>query len=462
MKKNLLALTVTPLLFAAACTSEDSKVSERPNILFIFTDDWGYGDLGCYGNTEVMTPNIDKLASEGTLFTQFHVASGVSSPSRTAVMTGHYPARYRMHGHLASESINESRGMPNFLDVNIPVLMPRILKESGYATAHYGKWHLGGSPDAPFPIEYGYDDARVWNGNGPTWNGDQKAEVAAPGGNDTLWMQSSNRIAVDATLEFIKENKGKKPIFVNLWLKDPHTPLAPSEEQRAPYKEYDANKETYYAVLTDADFHIGRLMDELKKMGLEENTLVIFSSDNGPAYYEFAATAGSTAGMRGRKATIFQGGVVVPFIMKWPGHVDANKVNNSSVLSSVDLLPTFCDLAGVTLPDTYEPDGESFAEYFETNKFDRSRPLFWDWRIYRVVPPLENWVGISVRDGDWKLVADAKRTRIELFNIPQDPYEKNNLAEQHPDIVEKLMAEWDEWKGGLPPYLEVEKPFHYL
>lgn len=347
--------------------------------------------------------------------------------------------------------------MPNWLDIN-NVFMPQLLKDAGYATAHFGKWHLGGGgapngdANAPIPTEYGYDESRVWNGNGPTWIGDQKYETVRYMDSDTLWMQSSNRIAVDATLEFLEANKdGGKPMFVNLWIKDPHTPLFPNDEQRAPYEGYDIDKETYYAVLTDADFHIGRLMDELKAMGLEENTLVIFSSDNGPAGYKPGLTAGSTAGLRGRKTSLFQGGVVVPFIMRWPGHIDANKVNDKSVLASVDLLPTFCEIAGAELPSDYKPDGESFASLFSKNTFERSKPIFWEWRFTNERSRDDsNWVAASIRDGEWKMVANKSQERVELYNIANDPNETTNLAAENPELTQKLLDTWNEWQSELP------------
>ncbi len=458
MNKNLLPLTLSPLLFAASCTAEAPVTAEQPNILFIFTDDWGYGDLGCYGNTEVMTPNIDKLAAEGTRFTQFHVASGVSSPSRTAVITGQYPARHRVHGHFAPNVQNEKRGMPNWLQLEGNTFMPQLMKDAGYTTAHIGKWHLGGGGEpngdlnAPVPTEYGYDMSRVWNGNGPTWNGDQKWETTRYMDSDTLWCQTSNRIAVDETLAFLKENKdGGKPMFVNLWIKDPHTPLHPTDEQKEPYQQYDVDKETYYAVLTDADFHIGRLLDELKAMGLEENTLVLFSSDNGPAGYKPALSAGSTGGLRGRKTNLFQGGVNVPFIMRWPGKIEAGAVNSCSVLAAVDLLPTFVELGGGTLPEGYEPDGESFASFFGTNKFKRTKPIYWDWRFSSPKSSDDTkWVAGAVRDGEWKLVADKNKARVELYNIANDPNETTDLAADNAEVVKDLLAKLTTWQETLP------------
>lgn len=379
------------LIFISACGTPKKKEKvlqeQRPNILFIFADDWGYGDLGCYGSTEVATPNIDKLATQGTRYTQFHTTSGVCSPSRTSVITGHFPARHSVHGHFAGNEVNARRNMPNWLNDSLPVYMPRLMEEAGYTTAHFGKWHLGGGglphgdPSAPEPKVYGYDETRVWNGNGPTWKGDQPWPTTRYMDSDTLWVQSSSRIVVDETIDFLKRNKRGNPMFINLWLKDPHTPLWPNEEQREPYKGLEPDKETYFAVLTDADRHIGRLMDALNEMGLDKNTLVIFSSDNGPAHVPPALHVGSTGGLKGRKVDVFQGGVNVPFIVRWPGRVDANKIDTTSVLSAVDLLPTFAELAQKELPKEYKPDGESFTTIFYNNPFERSKPLYWDWRF---------------------------------------------------------------------------------
>lgn len=464
INKNELRLFLLSIgLIAANCNAinKDRKkaVPERPNILFIFADDWGYGDLGCYGNTEVKTPFLDKLASQGKRYTQFHVTSGVCSPSRSSVITGHFPARHQVHGHFAENEVNAKRGMPNWLDATLTVYLPRMMQEAGYATAHFGKWHLGGGGEpngdltAPEPKVYGYDETRAWNGNGPTWKGNQHWPTTRYMDDDTLWVQSSSRIAVDATIDFMKQNRGKKPMFVNLWLKDPHTPLWPSDEQRKPYKNKGLvlDKETYYSVLTNADFEIGCLMDALTEMGLDENTLVIFSSDNGPANYPPAKIAGSTGGLKGRKTEIFEGGVNVPFIVRWPGHVNAGKVDHRSVLSAVDLLPTFCELANQKLPANYQPDGESFTPIFQNLPLNRTKPLFWEWNFSTKNPNLPNsWVYLAVRSGDWKLLANENRDRIEFYNISDDQFEKNNLASENSEKVNELFVLWDKWKSGLP------------
>ena len=449
------------LLGISACGNPKEKEQvlqeKRPNILFIFADDWGYGDLGCYGSTEVATPNIDKLATQGTMYTQFHTTSGVCSPSRTSVITGHFPARHKVHGHFAGNEVNTRRNMPNWLNDSLPIYMPRLMQQAGYTTAHFGKWHLGGGGlphgdlGAPQPKVYGYDETRVWNGNGPTWKGDQLWPTTRYMDSDTLWVQSSSRIVVDETIDFLKRNKENKPVFINLWLKDPHTPLWPNEEQREPYKGLEPDKETYFAVLTDADRHIGRLMNALNELGLDKNTLVIFSSDNGPAHVPPALNVGSTGGLKGRKVDIFQGGVNVPFIVRWPGHVDANKIDSTSLLSAVDLLPTFAELAQKELPEGYRPDGESFATIFDNIPFERNKLLFWDWRFATHDPNRPNgWVSGAVRRGDWKLLIDDKQGRVELYNIANDRFESKDLSLSNKAKTSELVAILENWQNELP------------
>lgn len=434
---------------------ELNRSAKPPNIIFLFADDWGYGDLGCYGATEVATPNIDQLAKKGTRFTQFYTTSGVCSPSRASVLTGHFPARHRVHGHFATNEKNERRGMPNWLDENLKVYLPRLMQEAGYVTAHFGKWHLGGGgyPNgdtlAPEPKVYGYDETRVWNGNGPTWKGDQHWPKTRYMDDDTTWVHSSSRIVIDETIDFISRKKDDNtPFFINLWLKDPHTPLWPTDAQKKPYKSFNPDKETYFAVLTDADYHVGRLMQYLEAMNLEENTLVIFSSDNGPAGYGPALKAGSTGGLRGRKVSVFEGGINVPFIVYWKGRVKSGQVDNESVLSAVDLLPTFCELADQKLPEGYVPDGESFATIFENKIFKRTKPLFWDWRFANQHQNL--WVSGAVRDGDWKLLSNKTQNRKKLFNIRMDRFETKDLADNHPEKVQQLFQLLEQWQQTLP------------
>ena len=269
-------------------------------------------------------------------------------------------------------------------------------------------------------------------------------------GYNVVIIDTAGRLAVDETIDFWKKNQDKgKPLFVNLWLKDPHTPLWPTDEQRAPYKDFSEDKETYYAVLTDADYHVGRLLDYLEEMNAEENTLIIFSSDNGPAGWGPSKTAGSTAGLRGRKVDIFQGGVNVPFIAYQKGKTAVGKTDSTSVLSAVDLLPTFCELADIDLPKDYHPDGESFAEIFSGETFQRTKPLFWDWRFSRENSK-NQWTAGAVRFGDWKLLTNKDKTRTELYNIVNDPFEKNDLVGEEIERAEELLMMLGVWQEELP------------
>ena len=301
-----------PLLFAfvatlAICTGS-SHAGEKPNILFIFADDWGWGDLSCHGHPYVKTPNIDRLAKEGTDFQRFTVASGVCSPSRAAVMTGHFPARYSIDGHFAWVPNNEKRGMPDWLDPEAP-LLSRFLQEAGYQTAHYGKWHLANNmiPDSPTPASYGFDEYGAFNCSGE----------------QMPWFEDSARASAFMEASVEKE----KPFFINVWMHEPHTPFHTIPKYEWRFQDLDRNDQIYASVLSHADDRIGELLETLDRLEIAEDTLVIFSSDNGPArsskdaeaelHYDtatgagwnVAAAKGITGGRRGYKGCLFEGGV---------------------------------------------------------------------------------------------------------------------------------------------------------
>ncbi|MEO7652484.1 MAG: sulfatase-like hydrolase/transferase, partial [Bryobacteraceae bacterium] len=209
-------------LQTAAVALPLSAQNTKPNIIFILADDLGWGDLGCYGHASIKTPNLDRLAKQGTLFTQFYVNGSVCSPSRTAFMTGHYPARHQIHGHFAEARLNADRGMPNWLDPKAPFLA-RMLKQAGYATAHFGKWHLGSGKDAPDPGAYGFDTHKTTNSSGPGW-----------GEKDRLFRAKSSAAITDESIRFIEENRAR-PFFINYWSLVPHATLNPTDEQMKPY-----------------------------------------------------------------------------------------------------------------------------------------------------------------------------------------------------------------------------------
>lgn len=424
----------------------------RPNIVFVFADDWGWGDLSCYGHPHARTPNLDRLAAQGTLFSQFYVCSGVCSPSRAAVMTGRFPAHWGIHGHFAQNEQNAARGMPNFLDPDA-VAVTGLLQQSGYGVGHFGKWHLGSGAGAPAPYDYGIDESKINVGNGPLLN---FTDLQTGEG-----RSRSTEVIIDETIGFIERNKDE-PFFVQAWLNDTHAILDPTEEQMEPYKQFTANGledkhkgalRIYYSVVTNADRHIGRLMDKLDELNLSDNTIVIFSADNGPEDIHIRnathSGVGSSGPFRGRKRSLYEGGVRTPFIIRWPNGVSAGRIDNDTPLCAVDLLPTFCNLAGIDI-DGLVLDGEDMTDALRGRSGIRKKPLMWEWRFNIAGHCLHKSPMLSIREGDWKLLLNPDRSRVELFNIPRDPMELNNRAEYMPERVAQMSDRVLAWQDTLP------------
>lgn len=438
----------TGFAFFAPTTS-----AQQPNIVFVFADDWGWGDLGCHGHPYVKTPNIDRLAREGTDFHRFTVASGVCSPSRTAVMTGHFPARYNIDGHFAWVPSNAKRNMPDWLDLDAP-LLPRFLQQAGYATAHFGKWHLANNmiPDSPLPGEYGYDEYGAFNCAG------EQMPVHEDAANAIQFMEKSHRAG--------------KPFFINLWLHEPHTPFHTVPKYRWRFRDMENEQDNIYAsVLSHADERIGEVLDTLDRLGITEDTLVVFSSDNGPARasrptklalmhdtatgagYGIAAAKGVTGGRNGYKSSLFEGGIGVPFIARWPGEIAAGAVDYVSLISAVDLLPTFCELAKVKLPADYQPDGVSqVSTLMGESAALRDKPLFW--KMQSPWPAREqqpyHWVSYAVVHDHWKFVCNQDGKYCELFDLRTDPFEKQDVSASQVDVVKNMKTLLADWKSTLP------------
>ena len=440
------------LLSIALTVSSFVHSAERPNIVFIFADDWGWGDLSCHGHPYVKTPHIDRLAKEGTDFYRFTVASGVCSPSRTAVMTGHFPARYNIDGHFAWVPSNAKRGMPDWLDPDAP-LLPRMLQKAGYRTAHFGKWHLANNmiPDSPVPGIYGYDAYGAFNCAG-----------------EQMPVHEDSKHTVD----FIEKcHAEKKPFFVNLWIHEPHTPFHTVPKYRWRFRELEERDNIYASVLSHADDRIGEVLETLDRLKLTKNTLVIFSSDNGPARaagptdltlmhdtatgagYGIGAAKGVTGGRKGYKAALFEGGIGVPFIARWPGKIAAGKVDDQSLISAIDLLPTFCEIAGAKFPEGYKPDGISLVSTLKGERSPtREKPLFWKMQA-RWPPPKDrphHWVSYAIVHKNWKLLANRDSTHTELYDIASDPLENQDLTQWKPKVTQQLLKQIDTWKSTLP------------
>ena len=425
----LTALLLSPL--GALIAAEKTK----PNIVFIYADDWGWGDLSCHGNTWLKTPRLDKLASEGIDFQQFNVLSPVCSPSRAAAMTGRFPGRFGINTVFG---VGKPPEMPDWLDPKAPTT-PRLLKAAGYRSGHFGKWHLG--EGSPTMADYGFDESAVYHGPGPK---------VGPSGNDIP----------NQAVKFIEANKDR-PFYVNVWLHESHLAHTPSAESMEKWKHLDPRQQVYAAVITDGDNKVGMILDALERCGIAQNTLVVFSSDNGPAKlkendkgesgkYRSHYNVGETSGLRGQKTSLFEGGVRVPFIVRWPGQAPAGLKNDTTVLTAVDLLPTFCTAAGVTPPTDANGDGENLLPALKGESVLRTRPIFWRTNGDKKNPNF--WPDLAVRDGDWKLVTTFDGQKVELHNLKANRAEDiaKDQSKDHPEIVARLRKLALDWKVTLP------------
>jgi arylsulfatase A-like enzyme len=423
---------------------------ERPNIMVVLADDFGFGDVSAFGGT-VPTPHLDRLAREGTRFTQFYVASPICSPSRAGLITGQFPARWQITSYLQTRKGNAGCEQADFLSTNAPAL-PRTLKSAGYATAHIGKWHLGGGRDvtnAPKFAAYGYD----------LGVGTYESPEPDPALTATNWIWSAHdkvqrhqRTAwmVDRTLAFLRERKGT-PCFVNLWLDDTHTPFVPSREQLAAAgvkTDKPNERQQYRAVLVEMDKQIGRLLEGLRDIDAT-NTLILFCGDNG-ALPVFGTRNGK---LRASKLSLYEGGIRTPLIAHWPGRVPANGVNETSVVAAVDFFPTLCTLAGA--PKRTEFDGEDISAALFGRGFTRTKPLFWEYGRNT------NWFkfpaaardrspNVAIRESRWKLLVNADGSGVELYDVVADSRETHDLAGKEPAITERLTAAALKWRKSLP------------
>jgi N-acetylgalactosamine-6-sulfatase len=422
----------------------------RPNIVFILADDLGWGDLGCYGHPQTKTPHLDQMAREGTLFTQFYVCGSVCSPSRCAFFTGQYPSRHKIHGHYATVEQNAARGMSQFLDPAVPNTAA-LLKKAGYATAHVGKWHLGSNSGGPPPDKYGFD-----------FVGSTERGGAAGPADDPHYRAKSTELFVNETLEFLKSHR-EQPCYVQLWTLVPHATLNPTAEQLAAYANlhpggpafpHRSAAEIFSASVSDLDKQIGRLLAGLAELGIADKTLVLFSSDNGPEDIHIRnaghSGVGSAGPFRGRKRSLYEGGVRVPFIVRWPGHVPAGRIDDTSVVAGCDFLPTLCKLAGAEIPASHALDGEDVGDILLGKSRSRTNPLMWNWRFRIAGEVFHHSPTLAIRDGDFKLLLNPDKSRVELYDISKDPTQLANISEKHPDVVDRLSERVLAWHRTLP------------
>lgn len=440
-------VTATALLaFAlsnAHATRSQADDDRPPNIIFMFADDLGYGDLGCYGHPYSRTPALDRLASEGTRFTQHYVTGVTCNPSRTGLMTGLFPARFPKYA--------ADFGFGDRLSVT------EMLKQRGYRTGHFGKWHIG--PDSSNGT-YGIDTVQVIG----------KSKEKEAGRDDDLFS---------AAIDFIRENKDG-PFYVNIWGHATHFPVdtpvglvSKFDDVKVDRNDFSPTMQhkfdecvqvggdlhesmrQYLGDVYQIDRNVGRVLEVIEELDLTENTIVVFSSDHGPApvvagkkgVREFSNNMLGYAGpFRGGKHTQYEGGTRVPFIIRWPGRVPAGRVDSTSVCSFVDWMPTLAAVTGAQgLPS--QLDGEDVSDAWLGSPRQRTQPLFWKSSSTGSAP--------AMRDGDWKLHLNRRgNPPVELYDLSADPGESSNVAPDHPDVVEKLSRQLKSWVAELPKQYE--------
>jgi arylsulfatase A-like enzyme len=453
--------------FLAFCFTHHSGYAAdgdaMPNVIMVFIDDMGWEDFSCFGNQDAKTPNIDRLANEGLRFSQFYVNSPICSPSRCALTTGQYPQRWQITSFLNNRADNARRGVANWLDPKAPTLA-RILQTNGYATGHFGKWHLGGQRDvdeAPAITEYGFDESLTnFEGMGAKLlpmtlkPGDEQPgriwQDAERLGGPVIWMQRSEITSgfVNAAISFInRATKAGKPFYVNLWPDDVHSPYWPPVSTWG----HGGRRGLYLSVLEEMDRQFGRLFDHVRGTpALRDNTIILVCSDNGPD-----VDAGSAGPFRGTKATLYEGGIRSPLVVWAPGLMNKDKVgsfNDASVFSAFDLAPSLLALANDPVPDDVQFDGENLASVLTGNSEEsRKAPLFWrrppDRKMAYKQGPLPD---LTVRQGEWKLLCEYDGSKPELYNLSKDQGEKHNVADQHPDVRTRLTELVLEWNASMP------------
>ena len=442
--------SIAALLFSVICFACGQKLTEGgsespPNIIVIFTDDQGYRDLACYGAPKIKTPHIDRMAAEGVRFTNFYVGQPVCSASRAALLTGCYPSRVSIQGALFP---NSSIGLhPD------EVTIAEICKSKGYRTGMMGKWHLGDYPDF-MPTRQGFDEYQGIPYSNDMWpahpeNDRFKFDPLPFYVNDSIagyYQENQNDLTTRLTegaVKFIEENK-EQPFFLYLAHPLPHVPLYVSDKFRG-----KSEAGLYGDVMMEIDWSVGQIMETLRTSGIDKNTMVIFTSDNGP-WLTYGAHSGSALPLREGKGTVLEGGVRVPCIMRWPDKIPAGAVQDKPAMT-IDLLPTIASLIRAKLPEkpidgkniwplvTNDPDAasphEAYYFYFKNNELEGMRSG--KWKLY-FPHTYRSFEGKEGRDDGLPVNYTQRKIGLELYDLENDISEKNNIAEQHPAVVDSL------------------------
>ena len=440
-----IAALMTANCYGFAQQKATSKSNTKPNVLIIYSDDQGSQDLNIYGAKDVMTPNLDKLARSGVRFNQFYASSAICSPSRASLLTGRYPQRA---GLVANGSAAYGGGgMPGS-----QYTIAEAFKAGGYTTAHIGKWHIGYNPETMpngqgFDYSYGFMGGCIDNySHYYYWGGPNLHDLWRNG--KEIWEPGQffpNRMVEEAG-QFMEENR-TKPFLMYWAINEPHYPLQPDHKWLDYYKDLKMPRRISAAYLSTMDERVGQLLKKLDDLGLTKNTIIVFQADQGHSKENVAFGGGGYAGpYRGSKFSLFEGGVRVPAIISWPGHIAANEVREQ-LATNIDWYPTLAEYCGVALPDR-KIDGKSIRNIIASDTAVTPHPIFF-WQCLGTKQDPQ-W---AVREGDWKLLhspIEAKpeeldSNKIMLVNITKDNGEKTNLAAANPQIVERLKKLYEDW-----------------
>lgn len=421
----------------------------KPNFVIFVADDMGWGDSATYGNPLIKTPNLDKLASQGVKFTQCYSACGVCSPSRSAILTGRTPYRNGVWRHLSGNHEAHLRASE--------ITYPKLLKAAGYETCHVGKWHLlsqqqFNNPKYPQPGDHGYD---YWmytqnnaipshkNPNNFVRNGKPVGEIKG---------YSAQIVATEASAWIEEKHNPKKPFALSVWFHEPHSPIATDPQFSKLYEGHKNAK--YMGNISQMDHALGQVMDALDKAGVSDNTLIFFTSDNGPV----PAFGGAAGGLRGNKRSSHEGGIRVPGVARWPGHIKPGTTSDTPVIGS-DIFSTILSIVDIPLPADRTIDGVNMIPAFSGEPLTRKIPLFWRTHVSQANDRS------ALRIGDWKIVSNDTMEKFMLFEIQKDWKEENDLAEKMPEKLEEMKKElfkvWNQVEAEGPKnwwLSETQKP----
>ena len=437
--------------FAFPASGQKQK-DTRPNIIFILADDMGYGDLACYGNKIIQTPNIDKLAAEGIRFTQAYAGSAVSSPSRCALLTGKHTGHGTVRDNFAKKG--GLTGLKNGNTIRRMHLLPEdttiatILSAVGYKTCIVNKWHLDGFNPNAGPLDRGFDEFYGWlvskdESNLPYYYPalryyNRELIEISENRNNAGGIHNSD-LSVRESIGFIERNR-KNPFFLYLAFDVPHEPYFINDLEPYGSMPLSETAKLYASLITHTDKAIGNLIEYLEKNNLRDNTLIIFASDNGGAAQAPLEELNCNAGLRGRKALLYEGGIKVPFIVNYPGKIKPGQIKDDLIYFP-DVMPTLAAFSGAKLP--HNVDGISILPLLQGKRQNTGkRILYWEFPGQQV----------AIRKGKWKAVSVNKSSELELYDISKDPFEKNNLASRYPKIVNELKREIEKSRVASPYY----------